>query len=59
MAILLLVAILLLIGLVMGIRHSRGFRGSGEHFAAEMEGQPPELKLSKGLPRNDSGGSLH
>ncbi len=44
--------VLLLIGFVAVLRHSRNFRGSGEQFASE---ERPEMKQSKGYQRNDSG----
>jgi hypothetical protein len=56
MAFLIVVGVLLLIAVVAVVRHSRNFRGSGRHFEAEE--RPPEMKVSKTLPRNDSGISL-
>jgi hypothetical protein len=44
--------VLLLIGFLLVIRHSRNFKGSGQHFASE---ERPDVRLSKGLPRNDGG----
>jgi hypothetical protein len=38
------------LGFVAVIRHSRNFRGSGEHFASE---ERPEIKMSKAYPPND------
>jgi hypothetical protein len=50
---LLLIGVLLLVGLVAVLRQSRGFRGSGTHFADE---ERPQVKTSKAWPRNDGGG---
>ena len=47
---LVVLGVLLLVGVVAVICHSRNFRGSGEHFASE---ERPDVSLSKGLPRND------
>jgi hypothetical protein len=47
-----ILGVLLLIGFVAVLRHSRNFRGSGEQFASE---ERPEMKQSKGSQRNDSG----
>jgi hypothetical protein len=44
--------VLLVIGFVLVVRHSRNFKGSGEQFASE---ERPDVRLSKGLPRNDGG----
>jgi hypothetical protein len=46
--------VLLLVGFIVIIRHSRNFRGSGEHFASE---ERPDIKLSKALP--PSGGEWY
>jgi uncharacterized membrane protein len=51
---LVLLGILLLIGLLAIVRHSRGFRGSAAHFADEDR---RDVKLSKGWHLSDIGGS--
>jgi hypothetical protein len=50
---LIVLGILLLIGVVAVVRHSRNFRGSREHFASERR---PDVPLSQGLPRSGDGG---
>jgi hypothetical protein len=41
-----------MIGFVAVIRHSRRFRGSGQHSASE---ERPAIKLSKAWTPNDNG----
>ena len=54
-AFLIVLGVLLLIGVVAVIRHSRNFRGSAEHFASE---ERPDVRVSQGLPRNTDGGGF-
>jgi hypothetical protein len=54
MAFLVILGLLVLIAVVLLIRHSRGFRGYGEHYSSEEQ---PQVKLSK-LPPGSDGGSF-
>ena len=52
MVFLIVVGVLLVVCFVAILRSSRGFKGSGAHFADEERREPT---VSKTWPRNDSG----
>jgi Mn2+/Fe2+ NRAMP family transporter len=52
---LIVLGVLIVIGFMAVIRHSRNFKGAGQHFAPEGR---PDVRLSQGLPRNNDGGGV-